>query len=357
MSLFSSLFKSNNYLGVEIGTTTIKVVEVERSEKQSRLKNYGILETYGYLDRFNNVLQTSSMKATEPEIAAYLGVILRQAKIKTRAAIAALPAFSVFTTLVELPELDPEEVDQAMQFQVKQYVPMPLSTVRIDYFRVGERTDESGSKLMQMLLTAIPIEQIERYQKIFKTAGLDLKALEIEGMSLARIFTNGINEPQMIIDIGARSTSFSVAQNGILKFQSQTDFAGGSLTQALASGMNLAPKRAEEIKRQKGLLGTGGEYELSTLMMPLLDVIINEANRARENFERIYRQQIKGVILVGGGSNLPGIEDYCAKQLNIKCVKGDPFAHIIFPKEIKAITKNLAPAFAVALGASLKEIK
>jgi len=357
MSLFSSLFKSNDYLGVEIGTTTIKVIEIERTERQTRLKNYGILETYGYLERFNNALQTSSLRAMESEISAYLGVVLQQAKIKTRVAIAALPAFSGFTTLVELPELDPEEVDQAMHFQIKQYLPMPLSTVRTDYFKVGERTDEAGNKLHQFFLTAIPIGQIERYQKIFKEAGLELKALELEGMSLARIFTAGIKDAQLIIDIGARSTSFSVAQEGILKFQSQTDFAGSSLTQALASGMNFSPKRAEEIKKQKGLLGAGGEYELSTLMIPLLDVIINEANRARENFERVYRQQIRGIILAGGGSNLPGIEDYFTKQFNIKCVKGDPFAHLGFPKEILTLTKDLAPVFAVAIGASLKEIQ
>ena len=70
MSLFSSLFKSNDYLGVEIGTTTIKVIEIERTERQTRLKNYGILETYGYLERFNNALQTSSLRAMESEISA-----------------------------------------------------------------------------------------------------------------------------------------------------------------------------------------------------------------------------------------------------------------------------------------------
>src|SRR3989344_8636212 len=181
-----AFFGDKTYLGAEIGTTTIKLVELIKSGKEIRLKNYGILETYGYLERFNNALQTSSLRAMESEISAYLGVVLQQAKIKTRVAIAALPAFSGFTTLVELPELDPEEADQAMQFQIKQYLPMPLSTVRTDYFKVGERTDEADNKLHQFFLTAIPIGQIERYQKIFKEAGLELKALELEGMSLAR---------------------------------------------------------------------------------------------------------------------------------------------------------------------------
>ena len=357
MGLFSSLFGEKTFLGVEIGTTSIKVVEIVQTSKGTRLKNYGILETYGYLERFNNALQTSSLRALESEISAYLSLILQHSKIKSRNVIAALPTFAAFTTLIELPEMPKGELDQAMNFQAKQYVPLPISVVKIDYLKVGERVDENGNKFQQILLSSIPNEQIERYQKIFRGAGLNLKALEIDVMSLARILTRGVKEPMMIVDIGARSTSFSVAKDGFLKFAAQSDFAGGSLTQALAAGLNVAPRRAEELKKQKGLLGVGGEYELSTLILPLLDVIINEARRAKDNFERSYKESVTGVILAGGGSNLLGIEDYFTKQLGLRTVKAKPFEHVVYPPEIESIIKDLGPAFAVALGLGIKEIK
>lgn len=347
-------FGEKSFLGAEIGTTTIKLVELIRSGKEIRLKNYGILETYGYLERFNSALQTSSLKALESEISAYLSIILRHAKIKTRNVTAALPSFSAFTTLIELPDMPANELPEAMAFQARQYVPLPIASVRLDYIKVGERTDESGLKLQQIFLVSIPNEQIERYQRIFRGAGLNLGALEVEGMSLARVLTRGIQEPTLIIDLGARSTSFAVAKDGFLRFEAQTDFAGGSITQAIASGLNIAPRRAEELKQQRGLLGSGGESELSTLMLPILDVIINEARRAKENFEKSYKEGITNAVLIGGGANLLGIEDYFTKQLGIKTVKANPFRNIVYPPELDPIIKKSGPAFAVALGTAIR---
>ena len=349
-------FGDKTYLGAEIGTTTIKLVELIKSGKEIRLKNYGILETYGYLERFNNALQTSSLKALESEISAYLSIILQHAKIKSRNATVSLPAFSAFTTLIELPDIPEGELASAMAFQAKQYVPLPITSVKLDYIKVGERMDENGLKLQQIFLVSIPNEQIDRYQKIFNGARLNLNALEVEGMSLARVLTKGIKEPTMIVDLGARSTSFAIAKDGFLRFEAQTDFAGGSLTQALASGMNISPRRAEELKQQRGLLATGAESELSTLMLPILDVIINEARRAKENFEKSYKEGVTSLVLTGGGANLLGIEDYFTQQLAVKTVRANPFRNIIYPPEIEPIIKKSGPAFAVALGAAIRNL-
>jgi len=357
MGLFRSLFGEESYLGVEIGTTSIKVVEVTQTPRATKLKNYGILETYGYLERFNDALQTSSLKALESEISAYLRIILQHAKIKSKKAVAALPAFSAFTTLIELPDMPPAELDQAIQFQAKQYVPLPISVVKLDYLKVGERIDENGNKLQQIFLISIPNEQIERYQKIFSGAGLRLMALEIEGMSLARVLTRDLKEPTLIIDMGSRSTSFAVAKEGFLKFEAQTDFAGGSLTQSIAAGLNVAPRRAEELKKQFGLKGGDGEQELSTLTIPILDVIINEGKRARDNFERLYKEKITSVVLVGGGANMLGIDEFMSKRMGLPVKRGNPFEHIIYPPELEPLVKELGPIFAVAIGLSIKPFK
>jgi type IV pilus assembly protein PilM len=357
MALFKSLFGPKRYLGVDIGTTSIKIVEMIRAGAgRTELKNYGFLETYGYLERFNNALQTSSLKVLESEAAAYLKLILNHARIKTREAVAAVPAFAAFTTLIELPVMSSQETEQAMVFQAKQYVPLPISAVKIDWLPVGERTDENGVTKQQIFLISVPNEQIERYKKIFAGAGLNLVALEIEGISLARILTADLKEPALIVDIGARSTSFTVGREGFLKFASQTDFAGGSLTQALASGLNISPRRAEDLKRQKGLLGSGGEYELSSFLLLYLDVIIGEAKRAKNNFEQNYNEKVTSVILSGGGANLLGIEKYFSEQISLPVVKAAPFARVSYPSSIEPIVKELSPAFSVALGLGIKEI-
>jgi len=357
MSFFSSLFGVKNYIGVDLGTTTIKVVEVAKSSGRTELKNYGLLETYGYLERFNNALQTSSLKALESEVAAYLKLLLNHSRVKSRNAIGSLPAFAAFTTLFELPAMSSQEMAQAMQFQAKQYIPLPISAVQIDWSVVGERTDENGVVRQQIFLISIPNEQIERYKKIFREAGLNLLALEIEGISLARVLTRDTNEPTLIVDIGARSTSLSIAKAGFLKFAAQTDFAGGSLTQTIASGLNITPRRAEDLKIQKGLMASGGEYELSTLIVPYLDVIINEAKRTKDNFEKSYNEKVTQVVLAGGGANLLGAEKYFSQQIGLPVQKANPFKNIVYPPQLSPLTKDIGPAFAVALGLGIRELQ
>lgn len=321
---------------------------------RTELRNYGLLETYGYLERFNNALQTSSLKALETEVAAYLKLLLNHSKVRTKEVIASLPAFAAFTTLIEMPAMSPQETAQAITFQARQYIPLPIAAVQIDWTKVGERTDENGVLRQQIFLISVPNEQIERYNKIFKSAGLKLIALEVEGVSLSRVLSRNKKSPVLIIDIGARSTSFSIAKDGFLKLAAQTDFAGGSLTQTIASGLNIAPRRAEDLKQQKGLLGSGGEYELSTLILPYLDVIISEAKRVKDNFEKKYNESVGSIILAGGGANLLGIEKYFSQQFGLPVTKAAPFENIIYPPQIAPVIKEIGPAFAVALGLGIK---
>ena len=145
MSFLTTLLGGETYLGIDIGTTSIKAVEIERSKKgKPVLKNYGILETYNYLERFNEVLQTSSLKLVDTETATYLKLLIKKAGLKANKVIASLPAFSAFTTLIELPLVPETELRKIMEFQAKQYIPLTLSAVTIDWVKVGERADAHG---------------------------------------------------------------------------------------------------------------------------------------------------------------------------------------------------------------------
>ncbi|MDP3901900.1 MAG: type IV pilus assembly protein PilM [bacterium] len=355
MSWWQSLTKSKTYLGVDIGTTSIKVVEINRSKNNFTLKNYGVLETYSYLDRVNEVLQSSSLKLIDTETASYLKLLINKAGIETNQAIVSLPAFAAFTTLIELPSMPTEDLDRAMRFQAKQYVPLSMESVTLNWFKVGERDDGNGSKKQQIFLIAILNEQIEKYKRIFEVAGLDLVAMEMEGVSQARIFSSGVEKPMMIIDIGARSTSFSIAQNGLLKFTNQTDFAGGSLTQVLSTGLDVSVRKAEDLKKRHGLTSSGATAELSTLIKPILDVIINEARRVKNSYEETYKINVELVVLAGGGSRLTGITAYIGEQLGMVVKRGDPFDKINYPLALKPLVEGLRTELSTAIGLGLKK--
>ncbi len=344
-----------NYLGVDIGTTSIKIVELSSSKQRPVLKNYGILESYGHLERLNNAIQTSTLKMLDRETADLLMMLVRQLNLKTVDAVASLPSFTAFMAPLEMPTMSPQETIQAMQYQARQFVPLPMSEVSLDWIPVGEYTNDKGNKMQRFFLISVPNEQIRKYQRIFKAAGLNLIALEVESLSLSRILTSGDPTLTLIADIGARSTAIMVAKNGVLKGSGQTDFASGSLTQAISGGLRINIRRAEELKKQRGLMGSGGEYELSTLMLPLLDVILSEVKRVRDDYEKTYHEKIERVIVSGGGANLLGIEKYMSDTFGLPTVKADPFSKISYPPEAAPLVSELGPPFSVALGLGIRQ--
>jgi len=345
---FGKLSRAETFLGIDIGTTSIKVVELLKRGERAELINYSLFETIGYLERVNTALQASNLKIFEQEATNYLKMILSRGKFMGRRVVAALPSFAVFSTVIEVPPMSDAELNKTLQFEARQYIPMPVASVALDWLRVAEN---------KVFLMAIPNEQIERYKKVIAGADLELLALEMEGVSLARSLSS--DSLVLIIDIGSRSTGLFLAQSGLLKAAGQTDFAGASLTRSIAAGLGVNARRAEDLKRQRGLvdLGLGPEQELSTLMKPVLDVIINEARRVQSaSGSASGGEEVKAVILAGGGVNLPGIEDYFSAQFKLPVSKADPYKNLTLPAKAAVLLKPLGPSLAVAVGAALRNI-
>lgn len=349
-------FFSSSYLGVDIGTTSIKVVEVKGGKDKPRVVNYGFLESSAYLSRANQALQASNLKIFERDIVELLKAVVKEMGTGTKTALASLTPFSVFTTVLDFPQMEPKEVEKAMVYQAKQYVPLPLSEVALDWLKVGEYQDDKGFFHQKILLISVPKEQIEKYQRIFKLAGLTLKALEIESLSVARIF-GGDPTPTVIVDIGSRSTNIVFLEKGQLMWNAQTDFASASLTQALTASLGINPLRAEELKKERGIVGTGPNYELSTIMLPFLDAIISEVKKAQFVYAEQFPMAAKAerVVLSGGGANLLGIEKYCEREFGMPVVKAAPFLQFEYAPEIGPLVAELNPVMSIALGLGMKE--
>ena len=350
MSILDSLFGSNTYLGIDIGTSSIKIAEISKDKGLPRLKNYGALESYGYLERVNNAIQTSSLRFFEKDLINLLSVLLKKINTKTKTAVASLPSFSIFSTLIEMPVMSEGETQKAMTFQARQYIPMSLAQATLDWVKVGEK-EVDGVRIQEVFLIAVTNEVIKKYQKIFQKVGLKLIALECESLALVRSTIVRDSTPTLIVDIGAKSTNIVITEGGLLKYNSQTDFAGANLTQSISGGLGISPLRAEELKKRHGLLGKGGEYELSTLMTSSLDAILNEVVRAKNE----YKGRLERIVLAGGGAKLLGIDKYFESQLNLPVVKVNPFDRVSYPPEITPIIKEIDSSFSVAIGLGIRQ--
>ncbi|MFA4999667.1 MAG: type IV pilus assembly protein PilM [Parcubacteria group bacterium] len=340
-------------LGVDIGTVSVKIVEMDARQGQPNVLNYGMIESPDYLERVNSVLQTSSLNVADGAASEMIRTLITQMGTKTRDVVAAVPSFAAFTSIIDLPTMNAEETAKAVPYQARSLVPLPMSDVTIDWMPIGQFEDRAGTKTQRVLLISVPNEQINAHKAVFKRAGLNLKMLEVEGLSLARSLTYGTKEDVLIFDIGAFTSTVAIAGSGMLKYAIQTDFASNSLTQSLAKGLGINVRRAETLKKQRGLMGMAGEYGLSTLMTPFIDVILNEGRKAKDIFEK-GGGKISKVLLAGGGGGMQGLADYAGRQLGVPTMGADPWNAVSYPLQFAPLFQSVASRFSVAVGVGMK---
>ncbi len=344
-----NFLRTGSVLGVDIGTVSVKLAELGKRGDRFRLLNYGFLETKKYFERPNEALQTSSLKLSESDATELLKTLLRETGVRSKVAVASIPSFSGFIAPLEMPMLTQAETAKTVGFEARQYIPLPISEVSIDWLKVDEFENAEGAPMQRILLIGIPNEIIKKYKTIFKNCGLKLTALEIESISLVRALPQFLR-PTLIVDIGAESTTIIVTEGGVLKHSSQTDYGGIHLTQALSKSLGVSVRRAEELKRRRGLEATGGESELSTLIVPFLDVIIQEVRYAADSYERRFAKKIGGFALTGGGAELLGVEKYFGTQLGLPVVAPEIFGNVDYDEKLEPLRKNFSKNFPVAVG-------
>lgn len=348
-------FGAPRALGIDIGTTSIKAVQLSKEKGLIQLETYGVLENYGHLERVNEAIQTSSLKIMDELTANMLRQLLNSMQPTTKKAVFSIPVFSAFVTLMDLPKMTKKEYAEAIPFEAKQYVPIPVTDVALDWMDLGPTPGGDQTKT-QVLLVAVPQEIIMKYHRIAELAGLHLKAIELETIALSRAVIAQDPSTLLIVDIGARATNISVVDEGYVRITRSIDTGGGDLTQVIANALNVSPKVAEEMKRQKGLTVTPGEEAFAGLLLPLLGVIISEIQKMSNLYYDKAHREVKKIILTGGASNIPGLGEHFAKEIGKEVVKGNPFSNIVHDPMLEPVLQDLAPVLAVAVGLAMREL-
>lgn len=372
MSLFN---KNLSYLGVDIGSAGVKVVELKNEGGRPRLI------TYGFAQEPVDIIHNSSGQM-QSKVAGLLNRILSQSKTTTKKVIAALPSFSVFSSIISLPPMKQKEMAQAVYWQAKKFVPLALEEMTLDWKLLetdvapinhenthstssgqaktqkhenAEKSPTSPKKDLKVLIAAAPKKLVMRYVNIFKQVDLELISLETENFALERSLVGGDKTPVMIVDIGTISSDITVVENGIPLLSRSVDSGGRAITQTIMQSMQVDEKRAEQFKRDIGFSSTNGN--LPQIIEKSITPIINEIKYCFDLYaSQQSRQGIEKIVLTGGSAFLPNITEYLSKLLNIKVFIGDPWARVIYPVELKSVLDGLAPRFAVAVGLAMREI-
>lgn len=362
MGLFDK--KTESCLGIDIGTSSIKVVQLKRSEEKYKLETYGELQTYGYLERLNDPFQTKSLKILESQVIEMIKRLMKEADTNTKHVAMSVPVFSSFISVIDLPPMSEKELQRALVFEAKRHIPVSLSEVRADWKVVSkEKVDSLKDKKknlfkFRVLIIAVPKEVIDRYLRITKALGLKLVALEMESFSYIRSLMGNDKSTACILDFGARSTSFTIVDRGFIQISHSLDIAGTELTKALAHGMGVDFRRAETYKRQKGLDHKEIEEgrEVKDILLTFVDKIVFEMERMINSYQEKTERKVTKLVLSGGSGSLVGLSEHLQKKLNINIIKGNPWDRIDYPEFLKPTLEKIGSKFAVAIGLAMREI-
>ncbi len=351
------LFRKNYFLGIDFGTSSIKAVELKLHKQRLNLSNYGWVKL--------DFVQSASDFDYDTKLKAYLQALVNKMEPKTGSVYVSMPSFSGLVSLIEFPDMNKEELDQAIKFEARKYVPTSLDEISISWDIISKKDDKSKKdskaekkpeggtpKKIQILLVAAPKDKVIKYEDFVKSADLKVKAIELETFSLARSLMGDDMGTFLIIDIGFRACSIILVEKGVVKVNRNIDAGGNEITDSIAENLNISKKRAEELKKQGKDFINSRE---SSIVLPTLDLIASETLRIiNTHKEKNSGSKIDGIILSGGTAKLRGIGDYFSKALGIRTVIGDPWKRIVCDEKLSPIVKKVGPSFSVALGLALR---
>lgn len=364
MGFFDNLIKSltttkeKDVIGIDIGSSSLKVVQLRKQSGKAVLVTYGelALGPYGGVE----VGQATNLSAER--ITETLKDLLRESKVTAKSGGVSIPFSRTFLTLVSLPAgNDDKEQNTIIELEARKYIPAPTSEVQLDWFivpdtasAVGVAKDEKApkKKKVDVLLVAVQNEELSFLQQISTGAGIAVSFYEIEIFSTIRAVVDDPIKPVLVIDIGAGSTKTYVVEHGIVMLSHSISIGSQEVTRAIAASANLSFPAAEMIKKEEGL-GMGSHRDAIELVFSR---IFAEAKRVVIQYETAHQKPISSIVLTGGGAVTKQLIEYAQNLFAIEVRLGDPFAKTEAPAFMRTVLKDIGPEFAVAVGLALRKL-
>lgn len=358
MGFFDSLLgkkKSRSIIGIDIGSSSLKVVQLRREGGTAVLETYGEIALGPYAGA--EVGQATNLPAEK--IAETLKDLLREANVTTTDAGISIPFARSLLTLVELPRRDSEEEQKTViTLEARKYIPVPVTEVQLDWFILPEPVGESTSpsSKIKVLLVAVHNDELALLQKVVEGAGLTASFYEIEIFSTIRSVIDEPVKPVMVLDIGASATKAYVVERGVVALSHNIRHGGQDVTRTIASSHNLSITTAEAAKKEHGFNGENVPYDRKTIEL-IYSRIFDEARRVLTKYETGHQKAVSAIVLTGGGGVTKNLAAYAQEFFAIDVRVADPFSKTSAPAFMRPVLQEIGPEFAVAVGLALRKLE
>ena len=365
--------RSGSVLGVDIGSSSIKVVQLRQE------KGRAVLETYGEI-ALGPYAGTEVGRAThlQPnELAKALSDLITEANVTATNAGVSVPFSASLTSVIEMPKMDQKQLAHMIPLEARKYIPANVNEVMLDWFvipddptkeewsrsRSGDTEQKQESKgKTEVLLVAIHNEVLNNFQAITKETGLNVGFYELEIFGAVRSsLPHGI-APVMVVDIGAATTKVYIVERGIIRFSHLINIGSQDLTLGISRSLGWNFERSERAKREQGLAAQEGienaeAKQVKEALLSTLGRIFSDVNRVLLSYEKKYGRNVSRVVLAGGGSSLYGLPEYASNIVSVDVERSNPFERVQTPAFLEDVLVEVGPEFADAVGMALRRMQ
>ncbi|ANM28544.1 hypothetical protein ABI59_01290 [Acidobacteria bacterium Mor1] len=348
--------RSKNLVGLDIGDSSIKLVELKELGKGRGFQ----VQKLGWEPLSSEAIVDGAIMDSQLVVET-ISRLFQRLKVKNRQVCTALSGHHVIVKRISLPTMSEAELQESIHWEAEQYIPFDIDDVKLDY-QILEGSSLSGEGNMDVLLAAAKKEKIDEYVGVLGQAGLQAETVDIAAFALQNVFeANYEFEPHQVIalvDIGAAVSSIAVLHGGTSVYWRDMNIGGNQYTDAIQKELGLSAEQAETLKRGEEIEGVLFE-QVMPIMSAVSDDIGGEIQKTLDFFKQISAadEPLDCIYLTGGSAQTVNLMESLGQRLNTQVEVLNPFRKIGGSGRDagEELVGEMAPTASVAVGLALRK--
>ncbi|ABW66143.1 type IV pilus biogenesis protein PilM [Desulfosudis oleivorans] len=344
--------KKDHLVGLDIGSSVVKVAEVAVSSSGRSLLRFGTLEMPA------GAIVEEGIK--DPEVvAATIKELFSLYNIKEDRVAISIGGYSVIVKKINVQSMSEEQLQEVIAVEAEQYIPFDINNVNLDFQILGD--NDQNPNQIDVMLVAAKKETVNDYLNVIDIAGLTPVIIDVDAFALQNIYEVNYEAEEncvALIDIGANKTSLNILKGSKSVFMRDVSFGCNQINHHIATKINCSLEEAEELKlsdKQERI----STDELNSIISSVVSDWTTEIRRALDFFYSTYsNDHLKCIYLSGGGSNIPEFRQMLASQTSSELEILNPFSNFDVKDDRldSAYLKQIAPQAAICMGIAIRRV-
>jgi type IV pilus assembly protein PilM len=340
MKLFSSV---GDFFALDIGTTAIRVVQLRQSGDAWDLVKYGAVPV-------DIRIATSDAAEDQKRLGEVLAGLISQTGISERNVVVGVPSNKMFATVVDLPDLSPQELASTIKYQAEQFIPMSVDEAKVDWAVLGKSLRDPQKN--EVLLASVSNKFSEARLDLIESLGLNVMVIEPDSLALVRsLVPFGNHDAHMIVDFGDFATDVVMVLDRAPRLIRSIPVGKATLVKAAEQNLNIDTNQANQFLLKFGLHPDRLEGQIIKALDAILEQFVVELNKSVKFFQSRYPNvALSSIILSGYTLSIPAFGEYIAGKTSMQTVAGNAWINVRFSPGLRDNLLQIAPQFAVAVG-------